>query len=193
MVRVLGCQFQNLSHVPHKIRGCRSGLKSLAHGAVVPPTTGRKHHALVCPAARLLCEQVARLGVREGALVGRELSATQAAALKTMHPNKYNQKRFYLERFIDILVEAGVAERSKDKQAARQKRFSVPPRAPPKRSLSRKRFKPKQPRPYKSILHPIFPRPCSDIQCPAEFNSNIDLPTTLIHHNANNFFLFLIT
>ncbi len=63
--------------------------------------------------ATLFCQEVARRGLRKGELVGRTLSKTHAAALKAMHPNKYNQKRYCLERFIDALVEAGVAERQK--------------------------------------------------------------------------------
>jgi site-specific recombinase XerD len=66
-------------------------------------------------AARLLCEAVARRGLREGELSGRALSATHAAALEAMHPNKYNQTRYCLERFIDALVEAGAAERPDEK------------------------------------------------------------------------------
>ncbi len=58
-------------------------------------------------AAALFCEEVARRRLRKGELVGRTLSATHAAALKAMHPNKYNQKRFCLERFIDALGGAG--------------------------------------------------------------------------------------
>jgi hypothetical protein len=49
----------------------------------------------------LLCEEVARRELREGDLVGRTLSASHAAALEAMHPNKYNQKRYCLERFVD--------------------------------------------------------------------------------------------
>jgi hypothetical protein len=67
-------------------------------------------------AARLLCEEVARRGLRKGEFVGRTLSATQAAALKAMHPNKYDQKRYCLERFIDALIEAGVGERPMEKK-----------------------------------------------------------------------------
>jgi site-specific recombinase XerD len=65
--------------------------------------------------ARLLCEEVARRGVRKGELVGQTLSSVHAAALKAMHANKYDQKRYCLERFIDALVDAGVAERPKAK------------------------------------------------------------------------------
>ncbi len=67
-------------------------------------------------AARLLCEEVAHRQLRKGELVGRTLSTVHGAALKAMHPNKYNQKRFCLERFIDALAEAGVAERPKPKE-----------------------------------------------------------------------------
>jgi len=45
-----------------------------------------------------------------------QFTGPNAAALKAMHPNKYNQKRFCLERFIDALVEAGVADRPKPKE-----------------------------------------------------------------------------
>jgi integrase/recombinase XerD len=76
------------------------------------PETRRTYQS----AARLLCEEVARRELRKGELVGRALSATQAAALKAMHPNKYNQKRFCMERFIGALVEAGAAERPKEKK-----------------------------------------------------------------------------
>lgn len=66
-------------------------------------------------AARLFREEIARRGLRKGGLAGQTLSATHVTVLKAMHPNKYNQKRFYPERFIDALVEAGVAERPKPK------------------------------------------------------------------------------
>ena len=62
-------------------------------------------------AARLLCQEVTRRELGERELVGRTLSKTRAAALAAMHPNKYDQKRYCLERFIDALVAAGVAER----------------------------------------------------------------------------------
>ena len=71
-------------------------------------------------AARLLCEEIARRELLEGELEGRTLSATQAAALKAMHPNKYDQKRFCMERFIDALVEVGAAERSKEEKQKAQ-------------------------------------------------------------------------
>jgi integrase/recombinase XerD len=64
-------------------------------------------------AAALFCQEVARRGLRKDELVGQTLSKAYAAALNAMHPNKYNQKRYCLERFIDALVEAGVAERPK--------------------------------------------------------------------------------
>jgi site-specific recombinase XerD len=35
-----------------------------------------------------------------------------------MHPNKYDQKKYCLERFIDVLVDAGVAKRSKPERKA---------------------------------------------------------------------------
>lgn len=64
-------------------------------------------------AASLFCEEVARRGFRKGQLVGRTLSKAHAAVLKAMHRNKYNQKVYCLERFIDALVKVGVAERQK--------------------------------------------------------------------------------
>jgi hypothetical protein len=33
-----------------------------------------------------------------------------------MHPNKYDRKKYCLDRFIDALVEAGVAERPAPKK-----------------------------------------------------------------------------
>lgn len=58
-------------------------------------------------AARLLCMEAERLGIAKGGLVARTLLATHTAVLAAMHPNK----RYCLERFIDALVEAGIAER----------------------------------------------------------------------------------
>jgi site-specific recombinase XerD len=68
--------------------------------------------------ARSLCEEVARRRIREGELVGRILEKVHAAGLKAMHPNKYDHKRYCLERFIDALVEAGAAERPKPRKKA---------------------------------------------------------------------------
>jgi site-specific recombinase XerD len=87
---------------------CQQFLQKLA-GQGYAPATMRTYEG----AARLLCEEVAQRGLRKGELSGPTLSATQTAALKAMHPNKYNQKSFCLERFIDALVGAGVAERPK--------------------------------------------------------------------------------
>lgn len=84
---------------------CEQFLKDLVAQGYAPATM-RTYEG----AARLLCEAVARRGLREGQLIGQTLSATHAAALKAMHPNKYNQKRYCLERFIDALVAAGAAE-----------------------------------------------------------------------------------
>lgn len=90
---------------------CEQFLQNLAEQGYAPATM-RTYEG----AARMFCEAVARGGHREGDLVGRTLSTTQATALKAMHPNKYDQKRFCLRRFIDALVEAGVAERQKPKE-----------------------------------------------------------------------------
>lgn len=67
-------------------------------------------------AAKLFCREVERRKIRNGELVGATLSKVRAVALEAMHPNKYNQKHYCLERFIDALVEASVAERPKQKR-----------------------------------------------------------------------------
>lgn len=85
---------------------CKQFLKDLVDQGYAPATM-RTYEG----AARLLCEEIARRGLRNGQLVGQTLSTVLAAALKAMHPSKYNQKRYCLERFIDALVGAGVAER----------------------------------------------------------------------------------
>lgn len=92
---------------------CQQFLLGLADQGYAPATM-RTYEG----AARLLCEEVARRRLRKDQLVGRTLSETHAAVLKAMHPNKYNQKRYCLERFIDALVEVGVAERLKLNTAA---------------------------------------------------------------------------
>lgn len=90
---------------------CEQFLQNLVAQGYAPATM-RTYEG----AARLLCEAVARRGLREGQLIGKALSTTNAAALKAMHPNKYNQKRYCLKRFIDALVEAGAAERPKEEK-----------------------------------------------------------------------------
>jgi hypothetical protein len=62
-------------------------------------------------AAALLCHEVSRRGLRSDQLVGATLTKARAAALGRMHPNRYDQKKYCLDRFIDALVEANVAER----------------------------------------------------------------------------------
>jgi EAL domain-containing protein (putative c-di-GMP-specific phosphodiesterase class I) len=44
---------------------------------------------------------VSRRGLHNGQLVGQALSKVRTAALASMHPNKYDQKQYCLERFID--------------------------------------------------------------------------------------------
>lgn len=92
---------------------CKQFLKSLVDQGYAPATM-RTYEG----AARLLCEEIARRGLSNGQLVGQTLSTVQAAALKAMHPSKYNQKRYCLERFIDALVGAGVAERPEQGEGA---------------------------------------------------------------------------
>ena len=62
-------------------------------------------------AAALVCSEVVRRGIRCGPLVGTMLTKVRGAALGSLQPSKYDQKKYCLERFIDALVQAGVAER----------------------------------------------------------------------------------
>jgi integrase/recombinase XerD len=62
-------------------------------------------------AAALFCSEVARRGLHSSQLVGTTLTKVRAVALGKMHPNKYDEKKYCLDRFIDALVEAGVARR----------------------------------------------------------------------------------
>jgi site-specific recombinase XerD len=87
---------------------CKAFLQDLAEQGYAPGTM-----RTYAGAARLLCQEVARRGLGEGELAGRTLSKTRAAALAAMRPNQHDQRRYCLERFIDALVEAGVAERPK--------------------------------------------------------------------------------
>jgi integrase/recombinase XerD len=90
---------------------CKQFIQRLTDQGYAPATL-RTYEA----AARLLCEKVAQRELRKGQLVGRALSSVREAALAAMHPNKRDHKRFCLERFIDALVEAGVAERPRPKR-----------------------------------------------------------------------------
>jgi integrase/recombinase XerD len=63
-------------------------------------------------AASVFCQEVLRRKVSEGQLVGRALAEARAAALDAMHTGKRVYKRFCLDRFIDALAGAGVAERA---------------------------------------------------------------------------------
>lgn len=84
----------------------------LLHDQGYAPATVRTYDG----AAALLCRVVSRRGLHNGQLVRQALSKVRTAALASMHANKYDQKRYCLERFIDALVEAGVAERSTPKE-----------------------------------------------------------------------------
>ena len=86
-------------------------LKSLRDQGYAEPTL-RTYNS----AAALFCREVSRRELRNGQLIGRILPAVHAAALAAMHPNKYDQKHYCLERFIDFLVEARVAERPEPKK-----------------------------------------------------------------------------
>ena len=94
---------------PHRVRF----LKSLADQGYAAATM-RTYDA----AAKVLCREVSKRKLREGHLVGHMLSSAREAALAAMHPNKHDNKSFCLERFIDALVEAGVAERPRPKRKA---------------------------------------------------------------------------
>jgi integrase/recombinase XerD len=85
---------------------CKQFLQKLADQGYAPATR-RTYDG----AAALFCQEVARRGLGNGQLVGQTLSKVRASALKGMHPNKHHQKIYCLERFIDALVDAGVAER----------------------------------------------------------------------------------
>jgi site-specific recombinase XerD len=60
-------------------------------------------------AASLLCQEVSQRGLRQGQLVGKALVKVRAAIFDGLHPTRHTYKRFCLNRFIDHLVEAGVA------------------------------------------------------------------------------------
>jgi site-specific recombinase XerD len=62
-------------------------------------------------ATSLFCQEISRRGLQQGELIGKTLAKVRAAVLDGMLPNKHIYKRFCLDRFIDVLVEAGVAER----------------------------------------------------------------------------------
>ena len=67
-------------------------------------------------AAALFCSEAAHRRLDSGQLVGATLTKIRAAAIGRMHPNKYDQKKYCLDRFINALVEAGVAERPTPKK-----------------------------------------------------------------------------
>ena len=87
---------------------CTLFLQKLADQGYAPATM-----RTYAGATALFCQEVARRGLGHGQLVGQMLSKVRAAALKAIYPNEYNKKIYCLERFIDALVEAGVAERPK--------------------------------------------------------------------------------
>ncbi|MEZ5844050.1 MAG: site-specific integrase [Hyphomicrobiaceae bacterium] len=66
----------------------------------------------------LLCREVRSRKIKEGQLVGAALSRVRAGALEAMQTSKRHHMKYCLERFIDALVEAGVAERPKEKTKA---------------------------------------------------------------------------
>jgi len=84
----------------------------LLHDQGYSPATVRTYDG----AAALFCRVVSRRGLQNGQLVGQALSKVRIAALASMQPNKYDHKQYCLERFIDALVGAGVAERPAPKK-----------------------------------------------------------------------------
>jgi integrase/recombinase XerD len=87
---------------------CTPFLQKLADQGYAPATLRTYAGAMA-----LFCQEVARRGLGHGQLVGQMLSKVRAAALKGKYPNEYNKKIYCVERFIDALVEVGVAERPK--------------------------------------------------------------------------------
>lgn len=61
--------------------------------------------------ASVFCQEALRWRLYPGQLTSRMLAKCRTAALSQMHANKPIHKRFCLDRFIDALVVAGVAER----------------------------------------------------------------------------------
>jgi site-specific recombinase XerD len=62
-------------------------------------------------AAAIFCSEVARRGLRSDQLTGATFTRVRTGALRKMHPKKYDERRYCLDRFIDALVKAGVAQR----------------------------------------------------------------------------------
>jgi site-specific recombinase XerD len=69
-------------------------------------------------AAAIFCSEVARRGVRSDQLAGAVFQRVRAGALRKMHPNKYDERTYCLERFISMLVDAGAARRPTPPQKA---------------------------------------------------------------------------
>jgi len=63
-------------------------------------------------ASSQFCKEVAKRGLHQGQLVGSVLSKICAAVLKCNRHHKHSYKTFCVNRFVDNLVEAGVAKRS---------------------------------------------------------------------------------
>lgn len=85
---------------------CRQFLQTLADQGYARVSMRTYDRAIA-----LFCSEVARRRLDSSQLVGATLTKVRAAALAGMHPNKYDQKRYCLDRFIDALVEAGIAQR----------------------------------------------------------------------------------
>ena len=76
------------------------------------PATLRTYDA----ATRLFCQEVTHRGLHKGELIGQALANARATVLDGTHPNKRTYNKFCLDRFIDALVEAGLAERPAPKK-----------------------------------------------------------------------------
>jgi site-specific recombinase XerD len=64
------------------------------------------------------CQEVDRRRVTEGQLAGSVMTMVLEATFAAMHPNRQGQKRYCVQRFIEVLVEAGVAEMPKPRKMA---------------------------------------------------------------------------
>jgi hypothetical protein len=69
-------------------------------------------------AAAIFCSEVARHGLRSDQLAGAIFQRVRAGALRKMRRNKYDERKYCLERFISMLVDAGAAQRPTPPQKA---------------------------------------------------------------------------
>jgi integrase/recombinase XerD len=94
---------------PHRERFLK-GLAELGYAPETVRTYG--------DAATAFCEQTSSHCLCQDQLAGWALEKTRAAALEAIRANKRPYKAFCLDRFIDALVDAGVAERPRPPRRA---------------------------------------------------------------------------